>query len=428
MLNQKLLRRTPEVVKDNLQRRGVVLDIAYVQSLDQARSELQEKTQALQARRNQAAKAVGQAKARSEDIQPLLDEVAGLSEALKAAAAELQIHEQAWTDYLYTLPNLIHDTVPAGESEADNQIQYVVGEQPTFDFAPLDHVALGDRLQQIDFEAGAKLSGARFVVLKRQVAQLHRALAQFMLDLHVESHGYEECYVPYLVSPEMLYGTGQLPKFEDKPFSITGERELYLIPTAEVPLANLLHDTIVDVSSLPLRYVAHTPCFRSEAGSYGKDVKGLIRQHQFDKVEMVQWVHPDEGEAALSSLLSHAEAVLTALDLPYQVTLLCAGDTGFTAMKTYDLEVWMPGQGAYREISSCSYCGDFQARRMKARYRDAAGKPQLLHSLNGSGLAVGRTLIAVMENYQDAAGNIHIPEVLQPYLQGQTIITAGETG
>ncbi len=321
------------------------------------------------------------------------------------------------------IPNVLHESVPEGDSEDDNVEVRKWGEIPTYDFQPKDHIALGESLGLLDFEAAAKLSGSRFVVIHGALARLQRALAQFMLDLHTEEHGYREVYVPYLVHSKILYGTGQLPKFKEDQFIVEGDWDLTLIPTAEVPMVNLARDSITDESDLPLKYVAQTPCFRSEAGSYGKDVKGMIRQHQFQKVEMVQLVKPEDSYDALEDIVTHAEKVLQRLEIPYRVTLLCSGDVGFSAAKTYDLETWMPGQDQYREISSCSNCETFQARRMKARYRPKSGKAELLHTLNGSGLAVGRTLIAVMENYQDKDGNIKVPNALQPYMGGVALIT-----
>lgn len=419
MLDIKRLRNDLDAVAAQLKRRGFELDIAQFQALEDKRKSLQAKTQELQNERNTRSKSIGQAKAKGEDIQPLLAEVADLGDKLKAAETELATLQGEIDQIVKGIPNLLHDSVPAGHSEADNVEISRWGEPPEFDFEPKDHVDLGMPHGWMDFEAATKLTGSRFVVMRNGMARLHRALIQFMLDTHTGEHGYTEVYVPYIVNEDSLYGTGQLPKFAEDLFKLEGEQNYYLIPTAEVPVTNLVRNEIVPENELPIQYTAHTPCFRSEAGSYGRDTRGLIRQHQFEKVELLHFVKPEASEAALETLRRHAEIILEKLGLPYRTIVLCAGDTGFSANKTYDLEVWLPGQQAYREISSCSNMKDFQARRMQARYRNAeTGKPELLHTLNGSGLAVGRTLVAIVENYQDQAGNIRIPEVLQPYMGG----------
>jgi seryl-tRNA synthetase len=369
--------------------------------------------------RNERSKAIGQAKAAGQDIGPLKAEVGTLGEAMAEADQRLAQTQQELHALLAGIPNLLHESVPDGANETSNSELKRWGNPPQFDFEPKDHVALGEQLGLVDFEGAAKLSGSRFVVLKGAVARLQRALIQFMLDVHTQEHGYLEAYVPYLVNDDSLYGTGQLPKFADELFHITGEHALKLIPTAEVPLTNLVRDTILEPKDLPMRFTAHTPCFRSEAGSYGADTRGMIRQHQFEKVELVQIVRPDESYAALEMLLGHAEVILERLGLAYRVVTLCAGDTGFGAAKTYDLEVWLPGHGHYREISSCSNCEAFQARRMQARFRNPeTGKPEPVHTLNGSGVAAGRALIAILENYQQADGSVQVPEVLRPYMGG----------
>ena len=418
MLDPKLLRNELESTAAKLARRGYVLDVVLIRGLESQRKTLQIRTQELQNERNTRSKAIGRAKAYGQDIQPLLDEVASLGDELKAIEDELEVVQTQLLDLQLGIPNIPHETTPAGEGEADNQEVRRWGAPRQFAFAPRDHVDLGTE-GGLDFEAGAKLTGARFTVIHGQLARLHRALIQFMLDLHTQEHGYREVYVPYLVNADSLRGTGQLPKFEADLFRLSGELGYYLIPTAEVPVTNLARDRILDADRLPLRYVCHTPCFRSEAGSYGKDVRGMIRQHQFEKVELVQIVRPEESYAALEELTGHAETVLQRLELPYRVVTLCTGDIGFASAKTYDLEVWLPGQNRYREISSCSNFEDFQARRLQARWRNpATGKPELVHTLNGSGLAVGRTLVAMMENHQDERGRIRVPEALRPYLGG----------
>jgi len=419
MLDPKLLRTQLDDVASALARRGFTLDTARIGELEARRKDLQVQTQELQNERNTRSKSIGKAKAAGEDIAPLLQEVADLGDRLKAAEADLAGLQAELESIVLGIPNLPHESVPDGRDENDNAEVRRWGEPPQFDFEPLDHVDLGARRNLMDFETAVKLTGSRFVVLHGAMARLHRALIQFMLDLHSVVHGYEEVYVPYLVNADSLRGTGQLPKFEEDLFALQGEQNYYLIPTAEVPVTNIARDEILDADAVPCRRVAHTPCFRSEAGSYGKDTRGMIRQHQFEKVELVQLVRPGESYDALEELTGHAEQVLKRLGLPYRVMALCAGDIGFSAAKTYDLEVWLPGQGKYREISSCSNFEDFQARRMQARWRNPdTGKPELLHTLNGSGLAVGRTLVAILENYQDRDGHIRIPEALKPYMGG----------
>ncbi|MGB5471890.1 MAG: serine--tRNA ligase [Gammaproteobacteria bacterium] len=425
MLDPRLLRTELDAVATQLARRGYALDTAALRALEERRKAIQVQTQELQAERNKRSKGIGRAKAAGEDIAPLLAEVEGLGDQLKAAEEQLAALQDELNAVLLDIPNLPHESVPEGRGEEDNPEIRRWGEPPTFDFEPKDHVDLGEALGLLDFETAAKLTGSRFSVIQGPLARLHRALIQFMLDTHTRAHGYREVYVPYLVNADSLRGTGQLPKFEEDLFRTAGEHAYYLIPTAEVPVTNLARDTIVDADDLPLRFTAHTPCFRSEAGSYGKDTRGMIRQHQFEKVEMVQLVRPQDSWAALEELTGHAEAILQQLELPYRVVALCTGDIGFSAAKTYDLEVWLPGQQKYREISSCSNFEAFQARRMQARWRNPeTGKPELLHTLNGSGLAVGRTLVAVMENYQQADGSIRIPPALQPYMGDVTVIGA----
>ncbi len=421
MIDIKALRNDPEGVAKALARRGFEFPVARFRELESTRKTLQTRTQELQNERNTRSKAIGQAKAKGEDVKALLAEVAGLGDELKRAESELESLQRDLDALLLGVPNLLHGSVPDGADESANAEVRRWGEPKEFEFEVKDHVALGEMSGRMDFETAAGIAGARFVLLSGGLARLHRALTQFMLDLHTTEHGYEECYVPYLVNADALTGTGQLPKFADDQFRTEGEHEhgLYLTPTAEVPLTNIVRDTIVDAGYLPRKYVAHTPCFRREAGSYGKDTRGMIRQHQFDKVELVQVVEPAKSYDALEELTAHAEKVMQLLELPYRVVVLCAGDTGFASAKTYDLEVWLPGQGRYREISSCSNCGDFQARRMQARWRNPeTGKPELLHTLNGSGVAVGRALIAVMENFQNANGTITVPSVLRPYMSG----------
>jgi len=419
MLDPKYFRNELDAVAHQLTRRGFALDTQNIEALEARRKSIQVKTESLQAERNSRSKAIGKAKAAGDDIQPLLGEVAGLGEQLDSARRELEEVQRELDALLMSIPNIPHESVPEGNDEADNLEVRRWGELPTFDFEVKDHVDIGEMLCGMEFDSAVKLSGSRFVVLRGPLARLHRALTQFMLDTHTGEHGYQECYVPYLVNADSLRGTGQLPKFEEDLFATRGEDPYYLIPTAEVPVTNLVRDVIVEADKMPMRMTAHTPCFRSEAGSYGKDTRGLIRQHQFEKVEMVQIVRPGDSYAALEELTGHAETILQKLGLPYRVVTLCGGDLGFSAAKTYDLEVWLPGQQAYREISSCSNFEDFQARRMKARWRNPdTGKPELVHTVNGSGLAVGRTLVAVLENYQQADGSVVVPEVLQPYMAG----------
>ncbi|WP_020560873.1 serine--tRNA ligase [Thiofilum flexile] len=418
MLDPKRLRNDVEEVAQQLARRGFKLDVARIQSLESQRRELQSTTQELQNQRTLRSKAIGQAKARGEDIQPLLAEVDGLGERLVQSEQALNALQDQIQAIALMIPNILDSTVPDGKDENDNVEVRRWGVPRQFEFTPKDHVDLGAPNGWMDFEAGSKLTGSRFVVLRTAMAKLHRALIQFMLNTHTEQHGYNEVYVPYMVNADSLRGTGQLPKFEEDLFKLNNEQGYYLIPTSEVPVTNLVRDEIIPEKDLPLRFTCHTPCFRSEAGSYGKDTRGLVRQHQFEKVEMIWVVKPEESWQALETMTSHAEAILQALELPYRVLALCAGDTGFSAAKTYDLEVWLPGQQKYREISSCSNTLDFQARRMMARYRSEGGKPELVHTLNGSGLAVGRTLVAILENYQESDGRVQIPKVLQPYMNG----------
>ncbi|SMG56147.1 serine--tRNA ligase [Cedecea sp. NFIX57] len=425
MLDPNLLRTEPDAVAEKLARRGFKLDVDTLRSLEERRKVLQVKTENLQAERNSRSKSIGQAKARGEDIEPLRLQVNQLGEELDAAKNELDSLLAEIRDISLTLPNIPDDCVPLGKDDSENVEVSRWGEPRKFDFEVRDHVTLGEMAKGLDFAAAVKLTGSRFVVMQGQVARMHRALSQFMLDLHTEQHGYMENYVPYLVNQDTLYGTGQLPKFggdlfHTRPLEEEADSSNYaLIPTAEVPLTNLVRDEIIDEDSLPLKLAAHTPCFRSEAGSYGRDTRGLIRQHQFDKVEMVQIVRPEDSMDALEELTGHAEKVLQLLSLPYRKVLLCSGDISFGSAKTYDLEVWLPAQNTYREISSCSNMWDFQARRLQARCRSKADKKtRLVHTLNGSGLAVGRTLVAVLENYQQADGRIQVPEVLRPYMNG----------
>ncbi|MCE5363523.1 serine--tRNA ligase [Pseudomonas anguilliseptica] len=425
MLDSKLVRTQLQEVAERLATRGFVLDVARFEALEAQRKTVQTRTEQLQAERNSRSKSIGQAKQRGEDIAPLLAEVDKMGSDLEEGKRELDAIQTELDNLLLNIPNLPHESVPVGEDEEGNVEVSRWGTPRSFDFPIQDHVALGEQHGWLDFETAAKLSGARFAVLRGPIARMHRALAQFMINLHTSEHGYEEAYTPYLVQAPALQGTGQLPKFEEDLFKIAreGEADLYLIPTAEVSLTNIVAGEILDAKQLPLKLVAHTPCFRSEAGASGRDTRGMIRQHQFDKVEMVQIVEPSQSFEALESLTANAERVLQLLELPYRKLALCTGDMGFGAVKTYDLEVWVPSQDKYREISSCSNCGDFQARRMQARYRNPeTGKPELLHTLNGSGLAVGRTLVAVLENYQQADGSIRVPEVLKPYMGGIEII------
>jgi seryl-tRNA synthetase len=418
MLDIKLLRNDLAGVAEQLKKRNFVLDTTQFQALEDQRKTLQTATQDLQNERNTRSKSIGQAKAKGEDIKPLLAEVADLGDKLKTAEQDLSALQNEIDEIVMSIPNLLQESVPEGKSEDDNVEISTWGQPATFDFEVKDHVDLGAQNGWMDFESASKLTGSRFVVMRDGMARMHRALIQFMLDTHTAEHGYKEVYVPYMVNEDSLYGTGQLPKFAEDLFKLEGEQNYYLIPTAEVPVTNLVRDEILDADQLPMRYTAHTPCFRSEAGSYGRDTRGLIRQHQFEKVELLHFVKPEESEQALEDLVSHAENILRKLELPYRKVVLCAGDTGFSATKTYDLEVWLPAQDTYREISSCSNMKDFQARRMQARFRNEQGKPELLHTLNGSGLAVGRTLVAVIENYQQEDGSIRVPDVLQAYMGG----------
>jgi seryl-tRNA synthetase len=419
MLDPRLLRNDLQSTAAALARRGFQLDVARIGALEERRKAMQMETQALQNERNTQSKGIGRAKAAGEDIKPLLDAVADLGARLKAAEESLALLQNELLEISLGIPNLPQDDVPTGRDESANREERRWGSLPSMAFTARDHVDLGERLGGLDLEAAARITGSRFAVMTGPVARLHRALIQFMLDTHTGEHGYTEAYVPYIVNAESLYGTGQLPKFSEELFSLGGDSGFYLIPTAEVPLTNLLRDQIIEEADMPCRWVAHTPCFRSEAGAYGKDTRGMIRQHQFEKVELVQAVRAEDSAAALEELTGHAEAILQKLQLPYRLVTLCSGDLGFSASKTYDLEVWLPGQQAYREISSCSNFRDFQARRLQARRRHPdTGKPELLHTLNGSGLAVGRTLVAVLENYQQADGSVWIPEVLQAYMGG----------
>ncbi|KJK14838.1 serine--tRNA ligase [Pseudomonas sp. NPDC087612] len=425
MLDSKLLRGQLQEVADRLASRGFSLDVARIEALEERRKVVQTRTEQLQAERNARSKSIGQAKAKGEDIAPLMADVERMAGELASGKVELDGIQAELDGILLGIPNLPDDSVPVGADEDHNVEVRRWGTPRAFDFEIKDHVALGELTGGLDFETAAKLSGARFALLRGPIARLHRALAQFMINLHTSEHGYEEAYTPYLVQAPALQGTGQLPKFEEDLFKISrdGEADFYLIPTAEVSLTNIVAGEILDAKQLPIKFVAHTPCFRSEAGASGRDTRGMIRQHQFDKVEMVQIVEPGKSMEALEGLTANAERVLQALELPYRVLALCTGDMGFSAVKTYDLEVWVPSQDKYREISSCSNCGDFQARRMQARWRNPeTGKPELVHTLNGSGLAVGRTLVAVLENYQQADGSIRVPEVLKPYMGGLEVI------
>ena len=428
VLDPQLLRRNIDQLAERLRARGYTLDIDYYQSLERQRKSLQSEIESLQGQRNRISKQIGFSKSQGKEIQPILDSVDDLGGQLKNRKTELGNIQQKLTVLLSEFPNVADDSVPVGSDENENVEIRRWGTPKEFDFPVKDHVDLGESLKQMDYETASKLSGSRFVVMTGSLARLHRALAQFMLDFHVREHGYTEVNVPLLVNQQTLFGTGQLPKFEDDQFRTSDNPPYYLIPTAEVPLTNLVADRILDADSLPLRFIAHTPCFRKEAGSYGKDTRGMIRQHQFEKVEMVHVVRPDQSYLSLDQMTGHAEAILQALKVPYRVIALCTGDMGFSAAKTFDLEVWIPSQNQYREISSCSNVEGFQARRMKARWRNpATGKPELVHTLNGSGVAVGRALVAVMENYQNADGSISIPAVLAPWMSGldRLIRTAG---
>ena len=430
MLDIQTLRNDLDGVAARLATRGFVLDTAQFQALEAQRKTIQTRTQELQAKRNSSSKLIGQAKAKGEDTSAIMAEVTSLGDELKQLESKLEQVQQDLNSFLAVIPNTPHESVPAGKSETDNVEVRKVGIISKFDFEVKDHVSIGEGLGGLDFETAAKISGARFSLLKGPLARLHRALAQFMLNTHTEQHGYTETYVPYLVNADSMRGTGQLPKFEEDLFRVPrlmgdgSEQNFYLIPTAEVPVTNIVRDSIVPLEQLPLKFVAHTPCFRSEAGSYGRDTRGMIRQHQFDKVELVQIVHPEKSYECLEELLGHAETILKNLGLPYRVVKLCTGDMGFSSATTYDIEVWLPAQNTYREISSCSNFEAFQARRMHPRFRNAQGKPELLHTLNGSGLAVGRTLVAVLENYQQADGSVVVPEVLRSYMGGLEIIKA----
>ncbi|MDO8314742.1 MAG: serine--tRNA ligase [Rugosibacter sp.] len=425
MLDIQLLRTQISFVAERLATRGVTLDTAVFEALEAERKQLQTQTQDLQARRNTLSKQVGILKGKGEDASAILTEVAGLGDALKAGEAALAELMPRFDFFLAGIPNLPHESVPVGKDETGN-VEVLRWGTPKTIANPQDHVDLGVALGGLDFETAVKIAGSRFAVMKGPIARLHRALAQFMLDMHTDKHGYTEVHVPYLVNKDSMFGTGQLPKFEEDLFRVPHGEDghLYLIPTAEVPVTNIVRGEIVDAATLPLKFVAHTPCFRSEAGSYGRDTRGMIRQHQFDKVELVQMVHPEQSWQALEELTGHAEAVLQALELPYRKMALCSGDMGFSAAKTYDLDVWLPAQNAYREISSCSNFEAFQARRMQARFRNEKNKTELLHTINGSGLAVGRTLVAVLENYQNADGSITVPAVLRPWMGGLTTISA----
>jgi seryl-tRNA synthetase len=425
MLDPKLLRSDPASVAANLARRGYTLDVARLNALEESRKKWQIRADELRNERNVHAKSVGKAKAQGQDIAPLLKQTESLGAELAQAEAELATVQSQLDEVALGLPNTLHASVPDGRDETANVELRRWGEPRKLEFKPRDHVEIGEKLKMMDFATAGRISGARFSVLTGPLARLHRALIQFMLDLHTGEHGYRETYVPYLVTAQSLIGTGQLPKFEGDQFAIKGDAGLYLIPTAEVPVTNLVRDTIVEAEALPLRFVAHTPCFRSEAGSYGKDTRGMIRQHQFEKVELVHLSRPQDSPAEHELLTRNAEEVLRRLQLPYRVMALCAGDIGFGSARTYDLEVWLPGQGAYREISSCSNYEAFQARRMQARWRNPqTGKPELLHTLNGSGVAAGRALVAVLENYQQADGSVTVPDVLRGYMGGLETIKA----
>jgi len=424
MLDARLLRSDPAAVAANLARRGFNLDVERFRALEERRKVAQVAADETRSARNAHAKKVGMAKGKGEDITALVEEGNSLARKLEGLDKELAAVQAEFDELVLGLPNMLHDSVPDGRDENSNVEVRRWGTPREFDFAPQDHVAIGEKLSLMDFEAAGRISGARFVVLKGGVARLHRALIQYMLDLHTSQHGYTEVYAPYLVARQSLVGTGQLPKFEADLFRVvSGEAEYFLIPTAEVPVTNLARDSILEANTMPRKYAAHTPCFRSEAGSYGKDTRGMIRQHQFEKVELVHVVRPDDSYAALEELTGHAEKVLQGLGLPYRVVALCSGDVGFGSAKTYDIEVWLPGQQKYREISSCSNCEAFQARRMQARWRNpATGKPEPVHTLNGSGVAVGRALVAVLENYQQADGSVVVPDALKPYMGGAEVI------
>ena len=425
MIDPKLIRQSAHEVAANLARRNFEFDADAYLTLEDRRKSLQVEVESLRADKNLSAKSVGKAKAQGEDIEPLLAAVKDLGERLEKSDSELQSVQGELRMIELGLPNMLHDDVPSGSDESDNTEVLVWGDVPQYDFEPRDHVDLGSGLGLLDFDAASRISGSRFVVMRGELARLHRALIQYMLDIHSGEHGYEEVYVPFLVQSDALIGTGQLPKFEDDLFKTAGDPTFFLIPTAEVPVTNLARESILDAADMPRKYVAHTPCFRSEAGSYGKDTRGMIRQHQFEKVELVQMVTPGQSDAALEELTGHAEVILQRLGLSYRKVILCSGDIGFGSYKTYDLEVWLPGQNAYREISSCSNYRDYQARRMQARWRNPeSGKPEPMHTLNGSGVAAGRALIAVMENFQEADGSIAVPDVLLPYMAGTKVLRA----
>lgn len=424
MLDPQLLRSDVQTIAEKLKVKGVTFDTETFQELESQRKALQVEVEDFQAKRNSRSKMIGQTKAQGGDVDALMQEVASFADQLKVSQEKLEQIQAELLAITQGIPNIPHESVPAGQSEDDNQEVDRWGEPTQFAFEVKDHVDLGEALGGLDFETATKITGSRFVVMKGAIAQLHRALTQFMLNTHTQEHGYQEVYVPYLANQASLLGTGQLPKFEDDQFKTQSEDGLYLIPTAEVPITNIARDAILNNDELPLKMVAHTPCFRREAGSYGRDTRGMIRQHQFEKVELVQLVKPEDSYQALEELTGHAETILRRLELPYRKVILCGGDLGFSAAKTYDLEVWLPGQKTYREISSCSNFESFQARRMLARYRNQDNKVELLHTLNGSGLAVGRTLVAVLENYQNADGSITVPEVLRPYMGMQTTISA----
>jgi len=425
MLDPQLLRTDLERVAKRLADRPFELDVAGFRALEDERKQVQSRTQELQAQRNALAKQIGQAKSKGEDASALMAQSSAINAELDTLESRLDDIQTRLRAFMSTIPNVPHESVPVGRSSDDNVEVRRVGEPRRFDFEIKDHVDLGAKLGMLDFETATKIAGSRFALMSGPLARLHRAIAQFMLDVHTAEHGYTEVYVPYMVNKDSMYGTGQLPKFEEDLFAVPrGEEKFYLIPTAEVPVTNIVRDEIVPLEKLPLKFVCHSPCFRSEAGSYGKDTRGMIRQHQFDKVELVQIVHPQHSYDALEALTRDAETILQRLELPYRVVTLCTGDMGFSAAKTYDIEVWLPAQNTYREISSCSNFESFQARRLQARFRNEKGKPELVHTLNGSGLAVGRTLIAIMENYQNADGSITVPEALRPYMAGMSRITA----
>ena len=424
MLDPQLLRTEAESVAERLTVKKYILDVDQLRSLEEQRKGLQSRLQDLQAERNRSAKEVGQRKAAGEDVSDLIEQTSGLSGKISAIENDLEGVRSALDELMHGIPNIPHESVPVGDSDTDNEEVRRWGDPTAFAFEPADHVSLGSGLGMMDFELAAKITGSRFVVMSGAIARLHRALVQFMLDLHTTEHGYQETYVPYLVNANSLFGTGQLPKFAEDQFVTSGDPSYFLIPTAEVPVTNIYAREIVSEEELPIRHVCHTPCFRSEAGSYGKDTRGMIRQHQFEKVELVQLVRPEHSWDALEELTGHAETVLQRLELPYRVVTLCGGDLGFSSAKTYDLEVWLPGQNQYREISSCSNFESFQARRMQARWRNSStSKPELLHTLNGSGLAIGRTLVALMENFQDANGSISVPDALRDYMGGLETIS-----